>query len=228
MPTRKTPARDVLPIGIPWMGRGNASVNAAAANSARRPASDDRGGGSDRDGEHEREHPLVLRCGLCLDLEHGPRFVGPGAAPGYSRFELSLQSSCGGGRLSTSGALARTCAGAATSSVRAQPERRSSTLSRTATSQYVIWIHGDIVEQGVRRISRVAVVMDVEPEDDRLTRELPLDGVAPVGPRSRVGADVEDRRKPKAGRLPDLHLNLIGFQPVGTMRAVPEGQRRYA
>src|SRR5437867_5544377 len=42
MPTMKTPARDVLPIGIPWMGRGKASVNAAAANSTRRPANDDR------------------------------------------------------------------------------------------------------------------------------------------------------------------------------------------
>ena len=39
VPTMKTLASDVRPIGIPRIGSGKASVNAAAANSARRPAS---------------------------------------------------------------------------------------------------------------------------------------------------------------------------------------------
>src|SRR6266545_4844632 len=100
------------------MGRGKASVNAAAANSASRPASDDRERPSSARlaaaAATMTVAPTVTRStsestpGSCdaafvLTWSTTPPFVGRGPRPVSTRLLLSLQSSHRGGRLSSAG-----------------------------------------------------------------------------------------------------------------------------
>src|SRR5438094_9193776 len=66
----------------------------------------------------------------------------------------------------------------------------------------------DVVEQRVRGIGGIAVVVDVEPEDDGLSR--PLARVPRhLRPRAGIRADVQRGRERRSRGVPDLHLDLV-------------------
>src|SRR5947208_6894677 len=85
----------------------------------------------------------------------------------------------------------------------------------------------DVVEQEVRWIGRVAVVVVVEPEHDGLSA-VRRHVEARLGPSSRVRADVEHGGQRRTGGVADLHLDLVVGERVRAVRLVPERQRRLA
>src|SRR6186713_2408351 len=80
----------------------------------------------------------------------------------------------------------------------------------------------DVVDQRVRGIGGISVVVDVEPEDDSPPTEARRELVALPRPAPRVRAHVEDRRQRRAGGVPDLHLDLVVADAVRAVRVVEE------